>query len=73
MVDFIYNDQGGCVARIVDGNVFSDSDGRLIATSREGKIYALSGELVGHLRGAGLVIKAGDGTPDAFTRLLCEG
>ena len=73
MVDFIYNDQGACVARIVDGEVFSDADNRLIATSREGKIYALSGELVGHLQVAGLVPKDGDGTPDAFTRLLREG
>jgi len=73
MADFIYDDQGACVAWIVNGEVFSEASKQRIATIREGKIYAPSGELVGHLQGAGLVRKEGDYTPDAFTRLLNEG
>jgi hypothetical protein len=68
--DFIYDDQGACVARIVDGEVFSETSKQRIATIRDGNIYALGGELVGHLQGAGFVRKEGDSTPEAFTRLL---
>jgi hypothetical protein len=32
MSDFIYDDQGACVARIVDGNVIAEKDERKIAT-----------------------------------------
>lgn len=73
MVDFIYDDQGTCVARIVNGGVFSEGRNQRIATIRDGNICALSGELVGHLQGAGLVRKEGDSTPDEFTRLLSVG
>jgi hypothetical protein len=72
MADFIYDDQGVCVARIINGDVFSEASNRRIATFREGNIFALSGELIGHLQSAGLVRKTGDFTPDAFTRLLSE-
>ena len=73
MADFIYDDQGVCVARIINGDVFSEASNRRIATVREGNIFALSGELIGHLQGAGLVRKEGDFTPEAFTKLLSEG
>ncbi len=73
MADFIYDDQGACIARIVNGEVLSETDRRRIATIREGKIYALSGEYVGHLQDAGLVRKEGDFTPEAFMKLLSEG
>jgi hypothetical protein len=71
MADFIYNDQGVCVARIINGDVFTEEKNpRRIATIRQGNIFALNGELIGHLQGAGLVRKDGDVTPEAFTKLL---
>ena len=73
MTDFIYNDQGVCVARIINGDVFTEArNPRRIAKIRDRNIFALSGELIGHLQGAGLVRKEGDFTPEAFTRLLSE-
>ncbi len=70
MSDFIYDDQGACVARIVDGNVIAEKDERKIATVREGNVYALNGELIGHLQDAHL-IPNGSGTPPiAWTNLL---
>jgi hypothetical protein len=72
MADFIYDDQGACVARIITGEVFSEATKQRIATVREGNIYNLNGELVGHLQGAGVVRKDGDFTPEAFTKLLSE-
>jgi hypothetical protein len=72
MADFIYDDQGACVARIINGDVFSEATNRLIATTREGNIYALSGELIGHLQRAGVLRKEGDLAPAAFAKLLRE-
>ena len=40
MADFIYDDQGVCVARIINGEIFSELTKRRIATAREGNIYA---------------------------------
>jgi len=45
MADFIY-DKGACVARIVNGEVFSETTKRLVAAIREGKVYALNGEFL---------------------------
>ena len=74
MSDFIYDDQGKCVAWILKGEVFTGDEGnkRKIATvDREGNICSLQGELVGHLQDTGLVRKeGGDATPEAFTKLL---
>jgi hypothetical protein len=72
MADFIYDDQGACVARIINGEVFSEATKRRVAIVREGNIYNLTGELVGHLQGAGVVRKDRDFTPEAFTKLLSE-
>ena len=73
MADFIYDDQGVCVARIINGEIFSELTKRRIATAREGNIYAISGELIGHLQNAGFIVrKEGDSTPDAFMKLLSE-
>jgi hypothetical protein len=72
MNDFIYDDQGKCVAWILKGEVFTGADKRKIASvDRNGDIYSLQGELVGHLQDAGLVREeGGDITPEAFTNLL---
>jgi hypothetical protein len=70
MSDFIYDDQGKCVAWIVHGDVFSEATGQKIATMRDGNIFDFNGSLVGHLQEAGLVRKEGDSTPPEFTRLL---
>jgi hypothetical protein len=70
MTDFIYDDQGKCVAWIVNGDVFSEATGQKIATIREGNIFDFGGTLVGHLQDAGLVRKDGNSTPPEFTRLL---
>jgi hypothetical protein len=72
MADFIYDDQGACVARIVNGEVFSEATKRRVATVCEGNIYNLNGELLGHLQGSGTVRKDGDFTPKAFSKLLSE-
>lgn len=73
MPDFIYNDQGVCVARIINGDVFTEAKNpRRIATIREGNLFSLNGERIGHLQGAGLVRKEGDFTPEAFTNLFNE-
>jgi hypothetical protein len=72
MSDFIYDDQGKCIAWIVKGEVFTGADKRKIATvDRTGNIYSLQGEHVGHLQDAGVVRKdKEDKTPEAFTKLL---
>lgn len=70
MNDFIYDDQGKCLARINRNEVFSDTTGQKIATIRDGSIYTLEGDLVGHLQRAGLVRMDGDCTPPAFMKLL---
>jgi hypothetical protein len=70
MSDFIYDDQGKCVAWIVHNEVFSEANGRKIAAVRDGKIFDFDGNLVGHLQNDGLVRKEGDSTPPEFTRLL---
>jgi hypothetical protein len=69
MSDFIYDDQGKCVAWIIDGQIFTGEDKRKIATvDHDGNIYSLQGELVGHLEATGVVRK--DKVPEAFTKLL---
>lgn len=70
MSDFIYDDQGKCVAWIVQGDVFSQTTRQKIATIRDGNIFDFSGNLVGHLQDVGFVRKGGDSTPPEFTRLL---
>jgi hypothetical protein len=71
MSDFIYDDQGKCIAWIIDGEVFTGEDKRKIATvDQRGSIYSLSGELVGHLQPAGVVRMDGNKTPEAFAKLL---
>jgi hypothetical protein len=70
MSDFIYDDQGKCVAWIVQGDVFSETTRQKIATIRDGNIFDFSGNLVGHLQDVGFVRKGGDSTPPEFTRLL---
>lgn len=70
MSDFIYDDKGKCVAWIVGGEVFSEASKQKIATIREGNVYGLGGELIGHLEGAGLVRGEGNFTAEAFTKLL---
>jgi hypothetical protein len=72
MADFIYDDQGACVARIINDEAFSEATKRRIAIVREGNIYNPNGDLVGHLQGAGVVRKDGNFTPEAFTKLLNE-
>jgi hypothetical protein len=72
MTDFIY-DKGACVARIVNGEVFSETTKRLVATIREGKVYAPNGEFLGNLQGASIVRTGGDSTPEAFSKTLTEG
>lgn len=70
MSDFIYDDQGKCVAWIVQGGVFSETTRQKIATIRDGNIFDFSGNLVGYLQDVGFVRKGGDSTPPEFTRLL---
>lgn len=70
--DFIYNDQGACVARIVNDEVFRDSDQRKIAIVRDGNLYSLDGKLLGHLEATGSVRTEEGSTPGAFTQLLSK-
>jgi len=71
MIDFLYDPiNGNCVAWILDGDVFADSDRKIATTDREGNIYTLDGELIGHLEAAGVVPKDGAGMPDTFAELL---
>jgi len=70
MNDFIYDDQGKCVAWIINGEVFTGENKRKIATVDHGNIYSLQGELVGHLQPGGVVRMDGNKTPEAFTKLL---
>jgi hypothetical protein len=72
MNDFIYDDQGKCVAWIVKGEVFTSADKRKIATiDHNGNIHSLQGEFVGRLQDAGVVREnKGDKIPEAFTKLL---
>jgi hypothetical protein len=73
VIDFLYHPtKGNCVAWILDGEVFADSDRKIATTDRDGNIYALDGALIGHLEAAGVVPKEGTGLPDAFTKLLKE-
>lgn len=72
MSDFIYDDQGACVARIINGEVFSEATKRRVATVRDGNIYSLNGKLLGHLQDAGVVRKDGNSTSEAFTTLLSQ-
>ena len=73
MSDFIYDDQGKCIAWIVNDEVFT-GDGenrRKIATvDPRGNIFSLHGDLIGRLQGVGLVRDQGDTTPEAFTKLI---
>ena len=48
----------------------ADSDRQIATTDREGNIYTLDGELIGHLEAAGVVPKDGAGMPDTFAELL---
>jgi hypothetical protein len=72
MTNLIYNDQGSCIARVVNGEIFSEAANRKIGTTREGNFYGLTGELIGHFASADLVLTARDSTPDALTKLLNE-
>ena len=58
MIDFLYDPiKGNCVAWMLDGDVFAESDRKIATTDREGNIYTLDGELIGHLEGADVVPK----------------
>jgi hypothetical protein len=76
MSDFIYDDQGKCIAWIISDDVFTgdNENRRKIATiDPRGNIFSLQGELVGRLQGAGLVRdQGGNTTPEAFTKLIGE-
>lgn len=75
MTDFIYGNKG-IVARIVKGEVFRDSDNKLIALSRDLKIYSLDAsndKPIGYLQSvSGLVLMGGTGMPDEFDKLLTQ-
>lgn len=73
MSDFIYNDLGICVARVVNGKVFSEASNQGIATVSQGSVYGLDGTLIGSLWDAGLVRGKGDFTPDIFLKLVDAG
>jgi hypothetical protein len=71
VIDFLYDpNKGTCVAWILDGDVFAESDRKIATTDREGNIYTLDGELIGHLEAAGVVPKEGASMPDAFAKIL---
>ena len=71
MVDFLYDPMTGrCVAWMLAGDVFADDDQKIATTDRRGNIYALNGELVGHLEAAGIVPTERAGMPDAFAKLF---
>src|SRR5262249_62370242 len=71
MVDFLYDPMTGrCVAWMLAGDVFTDDDRKIATTDRSGNIYALDGELVGHLAPTGVVPPERTGMPDAFARPL---
>ena len=71
MIDFLYDPiKGNCVAWMLDGDVFAESDRKIATTDREGNIYTLDGELIGHLEAAGVVPKEGASMPDAFAKIL---
>ena len=69
MTDFIYDDQtGACLARIVNGKVFSENPGKpQIGVVRDGGIYGLDGEFVGHLARDG---EGGASANETFKKLL---
>ena len=68
MLSYIY-DQGACVARSLTDGYYAIY-GKEIGTVRNGSIYGLNGEFVGHLQVGGMVRSEGDLTPDRFRRLL---
>jgi hypothetical protein len=73
MSDFIYDDQGKCIAWIVNDEVFTgDGENRrkIAMVDPRGNIFSLQGDLIGRLEGAGLVRDQGDTTPEAFTKLI---
>jgi hypothetical protein len=71
VIDFLYDPiKGNCVAWTLDGDVFAESDRKIATTDREGNIYTLDGELIGHLEAAGVVPKEGVGMSDALAKLL---
>jgi hypothetical protein len=47
VIDFLYDSVkgGNCVAWILDGDAFAESDRKIATTEREGNIYTLDGEL----------------------------
>lgn len=72
MPDFIYDDNGDCVARIVNDEVLAEIGGNRIATMRDGNIYAMDGNLIGHLQPGGMVRGDGGATPEAFSKLIAN-
>jgi hypothetical protein len=72
MADFIYDDRGTCVARIIEDEVFAEKGGNRIATIRNGNIYAMDGDLIGHLQSGGMVRGDGDAMPEAFSKLIAH-
>jgi len=72
MVDFLYDPMTRrCVAWTLNGDVFADDDRKIATTDRTGNVYALDGELVGHLDATG-VVPAETGVPNAFAKLLTK-
>ena len=65
--------QGRLRRGIFNGEVFSETAKRLVATIREGEVYALNGEFLGNLQGASIVSTGGDSTLEAFSKLWTEG
>jgi hypothetical protein len=65
-MSLVYDDQGRCIARLVNGEVFSEANQRKFATVREGHMYGLDGKLIGHLQDAdlGLPSNAGSCEPE---------
>ncbi len=59
---------GRHLAWVENGKVFEVNSEKQVATLRDGDLYSLAGELVGHVENAFQVHTSG--TPDAFLKLL---
>jgi hypothetical protein len=66
----IYDENGTNVAYINNGVVYVASDGRRVASIRDGNLYTQDGQLLGYRPPAGAVRGVGGTAPDGFMRLV---
>ncbi len=72
MAGSIYDEQGICVARIIDGTVRSEISQRTIRTERDQAIFSLGGNLLGYLEIACSATARSNAQAAEFFRLASE-